>query len=67
MSFVSAELANMTVPVPEELVDGRSGLQRHVAVTGYRAFLRLQGQEQILSKIAQSKQAGGLSGKVSLV
>eukprot|EP00906_Rhabdomonas_costata_P002298 RCo003672 len=55
MSFADPDLADLTLPVPENVTEGLTGKRRHIITTGHRAFQRLQEQERVLSRRADSK------------
>eukprot|EP00755_Sulcionema_specki_P008854 Sspe_Gene.42061::Locus_20407_Transcript_1_1_Confidence_1.000_Length_4089::g.42061::m.42061/K10408/DNAH; dynein heavy chain, axonemal len=57
MSFLDKEIADLVAPVPEEFLEGKSGRQKVEAEKGYRACVRLQAQEEHLSRQAYLKTA----------
>ena len=57
MSFADPELSQMTLPVPEDLLEGRQGRDVHVLREGYRSYNRLQAQEERLARKVDAAKA----------
>ncbi|KAJ9459042.1 Dynein-1-beta heavy chain [Diplonema papillatum] len=57
MSFLDKELADFVAPIPEDLLDGKSGRARVEVEKGYRAYVRLKDQEERLRNQAYLKTA----------
>ena len=57
MSFLDRDIADLVAPIPEDVLEGKTGREKVETEKGYRAYVRLKNQEEHLSEQAYLKTA----------